>query len=38
MNTYLVIGLICVVSFSVTLFWAWSLCIVAAKSDREVGL
>ena len=38
MNIYLMIGLICVVSFSLTLFWAWSLCIAAAKSDRDVEL
>ena len=37
MKVYLVIGLIYVVSFAVTLFWVWSMC-VAAKSDEEVEL
>ena len=34
----LVIGLIYVVVFAITLFWVWSMCIAAAKSEKEVEL
>ena len=38
MSVFLQIGLIYVVVFAVTLFWMWSMCIVAAKLDEEVEL
>jgi len=35
MNIFCWIGLVFVLVFSITLFWAWSLCAISVRSDED---